>query len=302
MTQFKQIETLAERIRADFGVSVHICAEIEWLFHQEGAVPDTFFEALLQQAQADDVRLESIGREVTNLPNLQQYEFRFRATDPAQAAEAIIWLREQIKVLAKTYKLSPECSAFSEQGAICSGLHWHLHLLDADENYLFMKQESQMTPPLAHTLAGLLHTMPALMFCFASSDNAYTRLRSGADHVPTKACWSGNNRSVALRMPESVIPLRHVEHRVCGADADPIASIWAILVGIHYGFTHQPALPEPCYGDANRPESEFPFLPNHYRDAQHAMQQANWLAAYSEQPAQVAECLGYLARMPLASS
>jgi glutamine synthetase len=261
---------LTKRIDDEFGCSVHICAEIEWLFHHEGAVPDAFFEALLSQSQRDSTQLESIGREKTNNPHIQQYEFRFKASDPTRAAKALLWLDEAIS------GYDAQRIALHEKSSISSGLHWHLHLLDAQENYQFFKQEDNVSPVLAHVLGGLLATMPAMMPYFAPSENSYARLTSGADHVPTKICWGGNNRTAPLRLPESVIPLRHIEHRVCGADADPVQSVWAILVGIHYGLKHQSATSAQCFGDANWPESDYPLLP---RSADE-VPKAEWLKDY----------------------
>jgi hypothetical protein len=234
---------LTKRIDDEFGCSVHICAEIEWLFHHEGAVPDAFFEALLSQSQRDSTQLESIGREKTNNPHIQQYEFRFKASDPTRAAKALLWLDEAIS------GYDAQRIALHEKSSISSGLH---------------------------VLGGLLATMPAMMPYFAPSENSYARLTSGADHVPTKICWGGNNRTAPLRLPESVIPLRHIEHRVCGADADPVQSVWAILVGIHYGLKHQSAPSAQCFGDANWPESDYPLLP---RSADE-VPKAEWLKDY----------------------
>ena len=264
------ISALSKRIFDEFGYSVHLCAEIEWLFFHDGAVPDAFFEALLEQSQAGAIPLESIGREKTNNLLIQQYEFRFKASDPVSAAQAVEWLNSYMS------DGDAQRLAFHEESRLSSGLHWHLHLLDADENYQFFKQEENVSPVLARVLGGLLETMPAMMPYFAPNENSYARLTSGADHVPTKVCWGNNNRTAALRLPESVIPLRHIEHRVCGADADPLASVWAILVGIHYGLTHESAPTAQCFGDANRPESDYPLLPRAPED----VPEAEWLKDY----------------------
>ncbi len=261
---------LSKRIDDEFGYSVHICAEIEWLFFHEAAVPDAFFEAFIKKTQLDKIPLESIGREKTDNPLIQQYEFRFKASDPVSAGQAVEWLNRTINE-SNTQRI-----AFHEESYISSGLHWHLHLLDRQENYQFFKQEENVSPVLAHVLGGLLETMPAVMPYFAPNENSYRRLTSGVDHVPTKVCWGGNNRSCALRLPESVIPLRHIEHRVCGADADPMQSVWAILVGIHYGLKHETAPTAQCFGDANRPESDYPLLPRSAGD----VPEAEWLKDY----------------------
>tara|TARA_B100001123_G_scaffold422622_1_gene531765 strand:- start:1327 stop:1713 length:387 start_codon:yes stop_codon:yes gene_type:complete len=116
-----------------------------------------------------------------------------------------------------------------------------------------MKQEDQLSEALQATLGGLLHMLEtSSMPIFAANDAAVSRLRSSADHVPVAACWGGNNRSVALRLPESVVPHRHIEHRVPGSDADPQEVIAAILQGVHYGLKRQPDPGPQFHGDARR--------------------------------------------------
>ena len=48
-----------------------------------------------------------------------------------------------------------------------------------------------------------------------------------------------NNRTVSLRVPGGPANSRHIEHRICGADANPYLAAAAILAGIHHGIQNQ---------------------------------------------------------------
>lgn len=254
------IEELAERILSEHGYSVHLCAEIEYLFVDCARVDDPFWEALLRLAARDNIPLETIGREATGRDDIQQYECRFSPADPLIAAGAVDWLHRAITAMAPLHAVQPLRCAFHAQSGLCCGLHWHLHLLDAQGGYVFFKRDEEMSDALRYTLGGLLACMAENMPAFAPHEHSYARLQSGADHVPTRICWGGNNRTAALRLPESVIPLRHIEHRVCGADADPFAAVRALLSGIDYGLTHRCDPGEQLFGDARR-STDLPLLP-----------------------------------------
>lgn len=257
-----------------------MAAEIEFAFLSDTSIDDVFWQAVLDAAATDAVPLESIGREQSGEANIQQYEVRFKHGSPSDCSKAVLWLNECLFKLSKKY----DCQILSidklNDCSVFCGLHWHLHLLNSEDNYCFLKQEDQLSAALADTLGGLLHTMPVLMTNFAPTQASYVRLNAGADHVPTTQSWGGNNRSVALRLPESVIPLRHIEHRVCGADANPLEAAWAILIGVHYGLTHHPEPGEQCFGDANRPESTYPKLPMSLQEAEQVRESADWLGDY----------------------
>jgi len=247
-------------------------------FAHDAGVPDAFWLNLLEEAQAAKVPLESFGREQTGKADFQQYECRFAHTDATSAGDALYWLANTMPALAKAHQLS--LLSFEEACAnqVYNGLHWHMHLMNAENQYCFFKRDDEMSAPLACSLGGLLETMPALMSCFAPQEVSYTRLRSGADHIPRTLSWGGNNRTCALRLPESVVPHRHIEHRVSGADADPFASLWALLVGVHYGLSHAPELPAQCFADANR--EALPLLPMSLEEAAAKKDEASWLKDY----------------------
>jgi glutamine synthetase len=268
---------LESRILREFGFTVRMCGEIEcYIIGMDAGREEDFWQAVTDQCAARGVSLGSIARERGE----GQFECRMNPTYAAEAAQALVDLKHIIHECAADHRLAADFSALPYPTKPGSGLHWHLHLENAQGQHQFLKQEERLSPPLSATLGGLLQTLFAMMPFFASQDASYARLQSGQDHVPVAASWGGNNRSAALRMPESVIPLRHIEHRVCGADADPYASAWAVLVGIHYGLARQPDPGPQMFGNAGDAKYGLPRIPLSYEESYEAFRQAEWVQDY----------------------
>ena len=70
--------------------------------------------------------------------------------------------------------------------------------------------------------------MVASMPFFAPSVNSYRRLVVHSD-APTNTHWGYDNRTTALRVPDSTPTSKRIENRVPGADANPYLAIAASL-------------------------------------------------------------------------
>lgn len=267
-----QIDRLYERICNEFQCDVMLCGEIEAYTDIPSDHP--LWQAVTDACKGQDIPLESIARESDS-----QYEFRLKPVQANQSAQHIEQLKQIIQ--AEAHEIDVQFDAYRE-GSPSNGLHLHLHLLNDQGQHVFMKSEEEMTPPLKQTLGGLCATMNDLMLCFAQTDDSYLRLSSGEDHVPRVISWGGNNRTVALRMPESVVPFRHIEHRVSAADTNPYSAIWAVLVGIHYGLSHDADPGEQIYGNAADAVYDLPRLYRHISDAQAAFEDSKILLDYIE--------------------
>lgn len=271
------IQTLSVRILEDYHFSVWLCAEIECYI--TGLRDDhVFLQAVADYCENRQLPLGSMARE----SGVNQFEFRLSPTLPLDAAESLMSVKHAILALAHEMGGNANFSVQPIASEPCSGLHWHLHLANEAGANVFLKHEEEMTPPLSSCLGGLLFTMPALMPCFMPAETSYTRLQGGYDHVPTTVSWGGNNRTVALRLPESVVPVRHIEHRVSGADADPLVSVWAILLGVHYGLTHRPDPGVQIFGRAGDTQYNLPQLPLSASDGWAAFDTAEWLDGYAD--------------------
>lgn len=85
----------------------------------------------------------------------------------------------------------------------------------------------------AEELANILcnYAKQTLQF-FLPNKESFARLDSKF-MSPTHICWGGNNRTCLVRIPDS-IP-RRIEHRLAGADIDPIYPIYAMLASVDAG-------------------------------------------------------------------
>ncbi|GAB4163685.1 MAG: glutamine synthetase [Rickettsiaceae bacterium] len=99
-----------------------------------------------------------------------------------------------------------------------SSMHIHLNFLE-DNN--IEKYAKMLCKYLARYIG---HCLPRL--------EDYKRLDSRF-MAPTHISWGGNNRTVLIRIPDS-LP-RRLEHRLPSANADPAAVILSMLEAINYG-------------------------------------------------------------------
>jgi glutamine synthetase len=77
------------------------------------------------------------------------------------------------------------------------------------------------------------HLLDSLLL-FCPNANSYRRFQANS-YAPLAPTWGVDNRTVSLRVPGGPANTRHIEHRICGADANPYLAAAAILAGIHRG-------------------------------------------------------------------
>ena len=108
--------------------------------------------------------------------------------------------------------------------------------------------EGPLTPHLAHAIGGLEATMADSMAVFAPNANSFRRFRKNS-YAPLAPAWAVDNRSVPLRVTAGRPETRHLEHRVCGADANPYVALATVLAGIAEGIEKKIQPSEPVVGD-----------------------------------------------------
>ncbi|MBY0354928.1 MAG: hypothetical protein K2Q12_04270 [Rickettsiales bacterium] len=258
---------------SDFGLRAVVAAELEWYVwprltdnqHPSAPLPvdlplDMVEEWIRVASSAIGVMPESIERE----RGTGQWECSLpMQRDAMTLANQLTQLRV---ALQETFSAHGYVACFDAKpfaNTYGSAMHIHIHLEDAAGENVYWKDSEQLSGPLSHSLGGLLATTRASLDVFAPTAAARTRFVAGW-HAPVNASWGGNNRTVALRLPDGTGKLsghanllraipsreRRIEHRVAGADADPFCVIEAILNGIHYGLRHRVAPPAAIHGDA----------------------------------------------------
>jgi len=141
-----------------------------------------------------------------------------------------------------------------------SGMHVHVSLAGPDGNNLFASENPQGSTLLGHAVGGLAATLPEAMALFAPNANSYRRFRR-LSYAPVAATWGVNNRSVGFRIPSGTPASRHVEHRICGADANPYVAVAAVLAGMHHGIVSRldPGPPVTGNGYELPPDADLPL-------------------------------------------
>jgi len=147
-------------------------------------------------------------------------------------------------------------------GSAGSGTHLHLSLTDRSGRNLFADEDPAGTPLLRHAIGGLAETAADMMALFAPHANSYRRFTSNS-YAPLFPTWGVNNRTVSMRVPTGPADSRHLEHRICGADANCYLAAAAVLAGADYGIEREIDPGMPVAGDGYQ-VTDAPALPVHW--------------------------------------
>lgn len=178
-----------------------------------------------------------------------QFEVTLEHRDDALAAadDAVQWKRLVRGVAARHGRIATfMAKPFAAHAG--SGMHVHVSFAGEEGRNLFASEDPAGTPLLRHAIGGLQATMPEMMAVFAPNANSYRRFRR-LSYAPVAATWGVNNRSVGFRIPSGPAHSRHVEHRICGADANPYLAVATVLAGMHHGVANDLDPGEPVTGN-----------------------------------------------------
>ncbi|MEE1923810.1 glutamine synthetase family protein [Pseudomonas sp. 148P] len=154
-----------------------------------------------------------------------------------------------------------------------TGMHMHVSLNDGAGHNLFASEDPAGTPLLRQAVGGMLRSLLDSLLLFCPNANSYRRFQANS-YAPLAPTWGVDNRTVSLRVPGGPAPTRHIEHRICGADANPYLAAAAILAGIHRGLREQldPGAPVEGNGYAQATER----LPTDWLTSLQALEQSAW--------------------------
>lgn len=211
-----------------------------------------------------------------------QFEINLmHVADPALAGDHANLFKRLVKGVARKHDFGATFMAKPYADKSGNGFHVHFSLIDENGNNVFDDGTDAGSELLRHAIAGLMETMADSMLIFAPHLNSYRRFAAGA-HAPTFASWGYENRTVALRVPESEPVARRIEHRVAGADANPYLVLASVLSGALYGIENKLQPPSPIEGDAyaEAEDRDLPRLPTRWDDATEALKESEVLKEY----------------------
>lgn len=224
---------------------------------------ESFFAAVRACCEEQGVLADTIISEL----GPGQFEINLKhVSDPLNAADQAVWFKRMLKGIARKYNYTATFMAKPYAEHSGNGFHVHFSMVDKDGNNLFDNGGDEGTIMLQQAIAGMLKLMPESMLLFAPHLNSYHRFQDGS-HAPVYACWGYENRTAAVRVPESEPEARRVEHRVSGADANPYLVLAGVLAGALYGMENFMQAPAPTEGDAYTVCNENSRLPWNWDDA-----------------------------------
>lgn len=200
--------------------------EIDALVDQQGFI-DSVRQACMEQNIAIDTIISEYGR--------GQFEINMLHTDDVLlAADHAVLFRHLVRHCAKKHGMRASFMAKPMADQPGSGLHVHLSVLNQDGVNIFASDDDKANPKLLNAVAGVLSGMADFQAIFAPHANSYRRFQAHS-HAPTNLSWGYDHRGVAVRIPEARGKNARLEHRVCGADANPYLLLTAILAGVLQG-------------------------------------------------------------------
>jgi glutamine synthetase len=166
-----------------------------------------------------------------------QVEITLEHGDALQAMDQAVRYKRLVKGVAHAHGMQACFMAKPFDDLAGTGMHMHVSLADAEGNNLFASEDPAGTRCCARRWRHARHLLDSLLL-FCPNANSYRRFQANS-YAPLAPTWGVDNRTVSLRVPGGPANSRHVEHRICGADANPYLAAAAILAAIHRGIREQ---------------------------------------------------------------
>ncbi|MBD9577513.1 glutamine synthetase [Pseudomonas sp. PDM23] len=197
-------------------------------------------------------------------------EHRF---DVMQAIDEGVRYKRLVKGVANKHGLQACFMAKPFGDRAGSGMHLHVSLADEQGNNLYASEDIHGTPLLRHSIGGMMARLLDSLAIFCPNANSFRRFQANS-YAPLAKSWGVNNRTVSFRVPGGPAKSRHIEHRICGADANPYLAAAAILAAIHEGIREQIDPGAPIVGNGYEQATE--FLPTDWLTALRALEASTW--------------------------
>lgn len=194
-----------------------------------------FFDDLYAACDAQNIPLESAISEYA--PG--QFELTLRhKPDALRATDDAVMYKRLVKGVAVKHGLEATFMAKPFAHEAGNGMHLHISMADESGANAFASEYPEGAPILRHAIGGMKAALGESMAIFAPNANSYRRFKANS-YAPVAPTWGVNNRTVSMRIPAGAPASRHVEHRVCGADANPYLAVAAVLAAMHHGITNR---------------------------------------------------------------
>lgn len=235
-----------------------------------------FFDDLYAACDAQDLPLESGISEYA--PGQFEFTLRHKA-DALRACDDAIMYKRVVKGVAVKHGLEATFMAKPFAESAGSGMHLHISMNDADGKNAFASEDPEGTPLLRHAIGGMKAALAESMAIFAPNANSFRRFKANS-YAPVAATWGVNNRTVSLRIPAGSPASRHVEHRICGADANPYLAVASVLAAMCEGMRTKVDPGPAVVGNGYEADGADTRLPNHWAAAIEALENSDLMKRY----------------------
>ena len=209
-----------------------------------------------------------------------QFEFTLRhKADALRATDDAIMYKRLVKGVAVAHGMEATFMAKPFAESAGSGMHLHISMNDAKGKNAFASEDPAGTPLLRHAIGGMKAMLAESMAIFAPNANSFRRFKANS-YAPVAATWGVNNRTVSLRIPAGSPASRHVEHRICGADANPYLAVAAVLAAMLHGIKGQIDPGPAVEGNGYEADGADTRLPNNWAAAIDAFETSALMKLY----------------------
>ncbi|HEY4162766.1 MAG TPA: glutamine synthetase family protein [Dongiaceae bacterium] len=194
-----------------------------------------FLNDVYKFGEAAGLPLESAISE--NAPAQLEIGLRHRA-DALRATDDAAIYKRLIKGTASRHGFEATFMAKPHNDIAGSGQHLHVSLADREGRNVFASEAAEGSQLLKYAVGGMKALLSDSMAIFAPNANSYKRFQANL-YAPVAPTWGANNRTVGFRVTAGPASSRHIEHRICGADANSTLAVAALLAAIHHGLKHK---------------------------------------------------------------
>ncbi|MCY1407202.1 Gamma-glutamylputrescine synthetase PuuA [compost metagenome] len=202
-----------------------------------------------------------------------QVEITLEHGDALQAMDQAVRYKRIVKGVAHKHGMQACFMAKPFDHLAGTGMHMHVSLADAQGNNLYASEDKAGTPLLRQSVGGMLALLLDSLLLFCPNANSYRRFQANS-YAPLAPTWGIDNRTVSLRVPGGPTYTRHIEHRICGADANPYLAAAAILASIHHGIRENVDPGDPVEGNGYAQAKA--LLPTDWLTSLRALEKSSW--------------------------
>ncbi|HET8727985.1 MAG TPA: glutamine synthetase family protein [Alphaproteobacteria bacterium] len=207
-----------------------------------------------------------------------QEELNVRYADALEMADRHVFIKNGCKEIADQHGKAVTFMAKWRYDLAGSSCHIHASLWDAaGKAPLFFDRNAEhgMSDMMRHYVAGQLAHAREITWFLAPFINSYKRFQAGT-FAPTKAIWSGDNRTAGFRLCGENSKAIRIECRIGGADLNPYLAFTALLAAGIAGIEQRMDLEPPFSGDAYHGE-RLREIPKTLREAIEQMRKSEML-------------------------